>query len=96
MEIAEAEQRAFEELESNYRQGLISKYHDLVQMGTILKKDPVHKQIMHTAHRLQSEEDNDLSRDMTKPTKRLCAQRRLRSSCASAQSDQSLRCALSG
>ena len=31
----------------------------------------------------------DLSRDMTKPTKWLCAQRRLRSAWASAQSDQS-------
>ena len=31
-------------------------------------------------------------RDMTKPTKRVCAQRRLRSACASAQSDQSLHC----
>ena len=32
-----------------------------------------------------------LSRDMTKPTKRVCAQRRLRSAWASGQSDQSLR-----
>ena len=33
-----------------------------------------------------------LNRDMTKPTKWLCAQRRLRSAWAFAQSDQSLRC----
>ena len=33
-----------------------------------------------------------MSRDMTKPTKWVCAQRRLRSAWASAQSDQSLRC----
>ena len=33
-----------------------------------------------------------LSRDMTKPTKWVCAQRRLRSAWASAQSDQSLHC----
>ena len=33
-----------------------------------------------------------VSRDMTKPTKWVCAQRRLRSAWASAQSDQSLRC----
>ena len=39
---------------------------------------------------------SELSRDMTKPTKWLCAQRRFRSAWASAQSDQSLRCALSG
>ena len=38
----------------------------------------------------------DVSRDMTKPTKWLCAQRRLRSALASAQSDLSLRCALMG
>ena len=37
-----------------------------------------------------------LSRLMTKWTKWLCAQRRLRSAWASAQSGQSLRCALSG
>ena len=34
----------------------------------------------------------DMSHDMTKLTKGLCAQRRLRSAWASAQSDQSLRC----
>ena len=33
-----------------------------------------------------------MSRNMTKPTKWVCAQRRLRSAWASAQSDQSLRC----
>ena len=33
-----------------------------------------------------------MSRDMTKPTKLVCAQRRLRSAWAYAQSDQSLRC----
>ena len=33
-----------------------------------------------------------VSRDMTRPTKWMCAQRRLRSAWASAQSDQSLRC----
>ena len=37
-----------------------------------------------------------ISRDMTKPTMWLCAQRRLRSAWAFAQSDQSLRCALNG
>ena len=37
-----------------------------------------------------------MSHDITKPTKWVCAQRRLRSAWASAQSDQSLRCALNG
>ena len=37
-----------------------------------------------------------MSHDMTKPTKWVCAQRRLKSAWASAQSDQSLRCALNG
>ena len=37
-----------------------------------------------------------LSHDMTKPTKWVCAQRRLRSVWASAKSDRSLRCALNG
>ena len=35
--------------------------------------------------------NNKMSRDMTKPTKWLCVQRKLRSAWASAQSDQSLR-----
>ena len=39
---------------------------------------------------------DDKSRLMTKPTTWLCAQRRLRSAWAFAQSDQSLRCALNG
>ena len=37
-----------------------------------------------------------MNREMTKPTKWVCTQRRLRSAWASAQSDLSLRCALSG
>ena len=36
--------------------------------------------------------NNQMCRDMTKPTEWLCAQRRLRSAWASAQFDQSLRC----
>ena len=39
--------------------------------------------------------EEELSRGMTKPTE-LCAQRRLRSALASAQSDQSLCCGLNG
>ena len=37
-----------------------------------------------------------MSRDMTKPTKWVCAQQRLRSAWPSAQSDQSLCCAFNG
>ena len=37
-----------------------------------------------------------LNRNMTKPTKWVCAQRRLRSAWAPAKSDQSLRCVLNG
>ena len=40
MEIAEAERETFDEFKSNYTQALISNYHDLVQMGNILKKRP--------------------------------------------------------
>ena len=40
---------------------LSSNYPDLVQMGNILKKYPVYKQILATAQRLQSEEDYDLA-----------------------------------
>ena len=63
MEIAGAERQSFDKLKSNYRQALISNYHDLVQMGNILKKkkDPIHKQIVAIAKRLRSEEDYDLA-----------------------------------
>ena len=61
MEIAEAERKTFDELKSNNSQALISNYHDLVQMGNILKKDPIHKQIVATAKRLRSEEDYDIA-----------------------------------
>ena len=61
MEIAEAERKTFDELKSNYRQALISNYHDLVQMVKILKNDPIHKQMVATAKRLRSKEDNDLA-----------------------------------
>ena len=47
-------------------------------------------------HQIDPTAIQDMSHDMTKPTKLLCAQRRLRSAWASAQSDQSLRCALKG
>ena len=44
MESAEAERKTFDELKSNYRQALISNYHDLVQLGNILGYvvDPPH------------------------------------------------------
>ena len=61
MEIAEAERKTFDELKSIYGQALISNYHDLVQMGNILKKDPIHKHIVATAKRLRSDEDYDLA-----------------------------------
>ena len=46
--------------------------------------------------KLKNLEQLYMNRLTTKPTKILCAQRRLRSAWASAQSDQSLRCALDG
>ena len=61
MEIAEAERKTFDELKSNYRKALISNYHDLVQLGNILKKDPIHEQIVATAKRSRSEDDYDLA-----------------------------------
>ena len=54
MEIAEAQRKTFDELKSNYRQVLISNYHDLVQMGHILKNDPIYKQIVATANEVRS------------------------------------------
>ena len=61
-------------------------------------KDPrqfVLFQLVPAAHKM-NENQPQTSRDMTRPTKWLCAQRRLRSAWASAQSDQSLRFALNG
>ena len=50
----------------------------------------------HRCLRLKFYYKTQMSCDMTKPTKWLCAQRRLRSAWASAQSDRSLRWALNG
>ena len=61
MEITEAEKKVFDELKSNYRQAILSQYHDLVQMGKNLEKDPIDKQIMATAQTLQTEEDYHLA-----------------------------------
>ena len=46
----------------------------------------------HSNYKIDVKFELNMSRPMTKPTKCLCAQRRLRSAWASAQSDQSLRC----
>ena len=45
----QTENKVLDELKSNNRHALISQYHGLVQLGIILKKDPVNKQIMATA-----------------------------------------------
>ena len=54
----ESEEMAYEELKPKYRSSLVSKYQDLVALGSALRKDPVHK-VMSTAHRLRDEEEYD-------------------------------------
>ena len=58
-DLESAEEMAYEELKPKYRSSLVSKYQDLVALGSALKKDPVHKKVMSTAHRLRDEEDYD-------------------------------------
>lgn len=59
MDTEEAEERAYEELEPDYRSKVIARYQELIRLGTAMKKDPVHKKLMATAHRLRDEEDYD-------------------------------------
>ena len=58
-DVESAEETAYEELKSKYRSSLIFKYQDLVALGSALRKDPVHKKVSSTAHRLRAEEDYD-------------------------------------
>ena len=58
-DVESAEEMAYEELKLKYRSSLVSKYQDLVALGSALRKDPVHKKVMSTAHRLRDEEDYD-------------------------------------
>ena len=59
----------------------------------LLRMSDTHTHI-YVCHRAKKQRgrENKMSGDMTKPTRWVCAQRRLRSAWASAQSDQSLRC----
>ena len=50
-ENSRSRKKTFDELKSNYRQALLSQYHDLVELGNILKKDKTHKQIIATTQR---------------------------------------------
>lgn len=59
VDIEEAEEMAFEELKPTYRSCFISKYQDLVRLGSALRKDPIHKKVLSTAHKLKEDEDYD-------------------------------------
>ena len=58
-DVESAEEMAYEELKPKYRSSLVSKYQDLVALGSALRKDPVLKKVMSTAHRLRDEENYD-------------------------------------
>ena len=81
---------------------VISKYHSCPLVDAVFPSLPLSTSPSWSFHcPLQNWKDLEkwayhLSRLMTKPTKWLCAQPRLRSVWASAQSDQSLRCAFNG
>ena len=67
--------------------------HSIIEFPLSSVTNVLHKKFwVHTVYFTLEYEANHMSRDMTKPTKWLCAQRRLRSAWTSAQSDQSLRC----
>ena len=67
--------------------GLFIQHDKIVITGLYLRVD--NEKVMLI---IFSQENSNMSRDMTKPTKRVCAQRRLKSAWVSAQSDQSLCC----
>ena len=57
MEIEEAENKAYEELRSDYGRELIAQSEDLVKYGTVSKKDQEHRQVLATAKHLQINDD---------------------------------------
>lgn len=59
IDVESAEEMAFKELKPKYRSSLVSKYQHLVSLGSALKKDPIHKKVISTAHRLKDDEDYD-------------------------------------
>ena len=61
-------------------------------INTVYISVPVPRKFTVNCLRWCNFQANCMSRNMTKPIKWLCAQRRLRSAWASAQSDQNLRC----
>ena len=59
IDVESAEEMAYEELKPKYRSTLVTKYQDLVALGSALRKDPIHKKVISTAHRLKEDEDYD-------------------------------------
>ena len=49
MELQQAEEKAFSDLRSDYRRQLIQEYEDLMNLVTVLIKDPVHRQVFETS-----------------------------------------------
>ena len=54
IQIQETENNAYEELRPDYSRELIRQYEDLVKIGSILKKDLVHRQVLATAKKKTS------------------------------------------
>ena len=51
MELQQVEEKAFSNLRSDYRRQLIKKYDELMKLLTVLKKDPIRRQVLATANK---------------------------------------------
>ena len=54
-DVKSAVEMAYQELKPKYRSSLVSKYQDIVALGSALRKGPVHKKVISTAHRLRGD-----------------------------------------
>ena len=57
MELQQAEEQAFSDLRSDFRRQLMKEYNDLMKLVTILKKDPIHRQVFATSKHFQINDD---------------------------------------
>ena len=57
MELQQAVKKAFSDLRSDYRRQLIKEYENLMKLVTVLKKHPIHRQVLATAKYFQINDD---------------------------------------
>ena len=53
MELQQNEEKAFSDLRSYYRRRLIKEHEDPIKLVTVLKMDPIHRQVLATENIVQ-------------------------------------------